>query len=175
MCPYTDYQGPTVTKLRHWATMMKNLLAPSYRSLPGQGSPSRLVQSNDNPTYIWLKSAFSQWFGTYVHKISVKSGDIFSNMVILKEINCLWYWDERSVGHIIHGTFHPGDMSSKGCVVQGTHRSTTKVQETFVGDGLTLLPKDFTSERKYEWMLVRQNFYGQSHPTQEKKGCWELL
>jgi hypothetical protein len=122
MCPYTDYQGPTVTKLRHWATMMKNLLAPSYRSLPGQRSPPRLVQSNDNPTYIWLKSAFSQWFGTYVHKIPVKSGDIFSNIVILKEINCLWYWDERSVGHIIHGTFHPGDVSSRGRVVQGMCR-----------------------------------------------------
>jgi hypothetical protein len=137
---------PIVTKLRHWATMKISLLsAPPYRSLPGQGSPSRLVQSNDNPTYIWLKSAFSQWFGTYVHKITVKSGDNFSNIVILKDINCLCYWDERTVGHIIHGTFHPGDVSSKGCVVQGTHRSTTKVQETFVGDGLTLLPKDFTS------------------------------
>ena len=52
------------------------------------------------------------------------------------------------MGHIIHGTFHPGDVSSEGCVVQGTHRPTTKVHETFVGDGLTLLPKDFTSERK---------------------------
>ncbi len=74
------------------------------------------------------------------------------------------------MGHIIHVTFHPGDVSSKGCVVQGTHRPTTKVQETFVGDGLTLLPKDFTSERKYEYMLVRQNFTVKAIPhTREKR------